>query len=359
LKILFIVAGIIIILFIARAIGYFNRLGAPVNKKLSDSYYYHSWKKKIIYSPMGNWFELGYLEMQADRASFVVVSRHAGKDSETVYWKGRKTQADAVSFMVDSNRIVKDKSHVYFPIEYPDSLFVIERADPKTYQALPVHNNLYYQYWATDASSIFLDGKKMEADRATFVRLNNTLAKDKDYVYSIEPSATIAIGNPGATILVRRENNPGGEATAINENYARIGNLIVLSNWKNNFVSLPFNAIHSVRVIDERNIVVNNTLLCDGKILAEIDVPSFEAINKDFFKDKNSVYYDSEKIPLADAQSFVVVHEEYSKDNQHVFYKLKVLEGANPAAFVINYGTGIATDGKLSFIDGELVTAGK
>ncbi|RLK02522.1 hypothetical protein C8N27_1664 [Tenacibaculum discolor] len=31
----------------------------PVDKSISDSYYYSKSKRNICYSPMGNWFELG------------------------------------------------------------------------------------------------------------------------------------------------------------------------------------------------------------------------------------------------------------------------------------------------------------
>jgi hypothetical protein len=245
--------------------------------------------------------------------------------------------------------------HVYFPGESPDSLYVIEGADPKTYELLPTLNKVYYHYWAQDTSSIFLDGKKVDADRATFVRLNTSIATDISSIYSIEPTGTITVGNPGATILVNRGKKPAGEVIAVNENYARIGQSIAFSGWKNNFSLLAFDQINYTHVMDERNIFVDNVLVSDGKKIEGIDKASLEIIQRDYFKDKTSVYYDAEKIPLANPQAFVVVYEEYSKDNQHVFYKRDVLKDANPNTFTYDFATGIATDGKLSFKDGQLV----
>ncbi len=308
---------------------------------------------------MGNTFELGYSETKADAASFVVLSRYAGKDNKTVYWKDKKTRANAASFIIDSNSIPKDDLHVYFPGNSPDSLYVVEGADPTTYEPLPTLNNVYYHYWAQDTSSIFLDGKKVDAERATFVRLNTSIATDVSSVYSIEPSGTIPAGNPGATILVHRGKKPDGEATAINENYVRIGQSIAFSGWKNNFALLTFDQISSIRVVNERNVLVDNALISDGKKIEGIDGASLEIIDRDYFKDKTSVYYNTEKITLANPQAFIVVYEEYSKDDQKVFYKTQVLEGAKPNTFTIDDASGIASDGNLSFEDGQLVTPKK
>jgi DKNYY family len=355
MKIVFIlILGLILVVIFFLVFIFKNRLGKPVNEAVSDSYYFDPKGNKIIYSPMGNTFELGYTETEADAALFIVLSRYAGKDSKTVYWKGKKTQADPASFIIDSNRTPKDDLHVYFPGDSPDSLYVIEGADPKTYEPLPTLNNVYYHYWAQDTSSIFLDGKKVDADRATFVRLNTSIATDVSSIYSIEPSGTLTVGNPGATILVHRGTKPAGEAKAINESYARIGQSIAFSGWKNKFALLTFDQINSIRVVDERNIFIDNVLVSDGKKIEGIDGASLEIIQRDYFKDKNGVYYDGEKIPLANPQTFVVVHEEYSKDDQRVFYKTQVLEGAKPNTFTIDYASGIASDGNLSFKEGVL-----
>lgn len=359
MKIALALLGTLVLVSIFLVVRYFTRLGKPVNEGLSHSYYYDRKGEKVIYSPMGNWFELGYHETDADPTSFVVLSTYAGKDSKTVYWKGKKTQADPGSFIIDSNRIPKDKFHVYFPCDYPDSLYVIEGADPATYQSLPILNERYWHHWDVDATSIFLDGKKVEADRATFVRSSSSIATDISYVYSIEASDSIAAGSPGATILVRRGKKPDGEAAVINENYARIGHSIVHSGWQNKFSLLPFDKINSIRVLDERNILVDGILISDGKRIEGIDEVSLEIIGRDFFKDKNSVYYLTEKIPGANPKTFLYVWEEYAKDDQHVFYKTQVLEGVKPNTFTIDYPSGIASDGNLSFKDGQLVTTKK
>ena len=357
MKIVLILAGVGVLAIFLLINFFSSRLGKAVNPTVSDSYYFDPQGKKIIYSPMGNWFELGYKETGADAKSFVALSRDAGKDDHAVYWKGIKTQADAPTFFVDSNSVLKDKLHVYFPVkDYPPYLFVIAGADPKTYQPLPVQNNLYYYYWGSDSTSIFLDGIKVDVDKEAFVRLNASLAIDAHYVYSIEFSGNLAAGKPGATTLVKRIEKPTGKVEVININYVQIGHSVVFSNWKNKFSITPFDKIKSIKQIDETNILINGMLVRDGKILEGIDEASLEIINHNFFKDKNNVYYDSEKILLANTQTFNVVFDLYSKDDEHVFYKQNLLEAVNPHTFTYNYASGIATDGKLSFKDGQLLT---
>ena len=60
----------------------------PVNKELSDSYYYSYNTKKIRYSPMGNWFSLGNsLIEQADVDTFEVLSRDFARDKNHIYFR--------------------------------------------------------------------------------------------------------------------------------------------------------------------------------------------------------------------------------------------------------------------------------
>ena len=62
-------------------------LGSHVDKELSDNHYYNNSKTKIIYSSMGNWFELGKTEMEADVKSFEVFNRFLSKDKDRIYFK--------------------------------------------------------------------------------------------------------------------------------------------------------------------------------------------------------------------------------------------------------------------------------
>lgn len=340
--------GIALILFFL-VIGFFYRIGKPVNAELSDAYYYHAWKKKIVYSPMGNWFELGYYETDADPASFVVLANDYGKDHQSVYWKGLKQAVDYATFFVDAERIPKDSGHVYYDKHYKGNLQIIEGADPQSYRLYKEGSSAYYQYWYQDLHSFYIEGKKLNVDGKTFVRINTTLAFDTNYVYAI-------ITNDTNTEVVQKLKRPDGEAQSISENYVRIGNKVLHSNWKNPFSIVEFNYIDSVRLLNERTLVVNGQLIRDGLLIPGADVATWQELGRDHFKDKMSIYFDNLKIEGADPLTFEVVFEDYGKDKRNVFYKNKILSGAKASSFMYQYNTGIATDGELLFKDGVVIS---
>lgn len=335
---------------------FFYRIGKPVNQSVSDSYYHHAWKNKIIYSPMGNWFELGYTITEADVNTFTVLSRDFGKDKEGIFWKGIKQPVDYATFVIDKHRIAKDVNHVYYWRDFGGELTAVQGADPKTYQPYSLPNEASGQVWHRDHQSVFLYGKKIEVDGKTFARINQALAYDSLFLYVITTNYLAASGTlEDNTKVIRINEKRTAKPEAINNSYARMGNKVLLSNWKIDFVMVSFDAIESIQIVDERNIIVNKKLVSDGKLMPEVDVVSLQIIDRDFLKDKNTVYYDKELIPNADAASFEVISEFYSKDKQHVFYKNTLLPNANPKSFTIDYGTNIATDGKISFKDGVIV----
>ncbi len=335
---------------------FFYRMGKPVNQAISDSYYHHAWKNKIIYSPMGNWFELGYTLTDADASTFTVLNRDFGKDHKAVYWRGIAQSVDPTTFMIDEHGIAKDATHVYYSRSFGGELTVVTGADPKTYQPFTVENETSGQIWHRDQQSVFLYGKKIEADGKTFARINETLAYDSLSLYSIVTNYQSGVGTAeDNTQVIRVNQKPTGIPVAINQNYARMGNTVLLSNWKTDFSMLPFTSIDSVQVINERNLIINQQLVRDGKLIPKVDVTSVQIIDRDFLKDKNAVFYDSELIPEADPTTIEVISEFYSKDNRHVFYKTSLLPNANPKSFTIDYGTNVASDGKISFKDGKMI----
>lgn len=327
------------------AIRFFHRIGKPVDATLSDSYYYHARKNIVVHSPMANWFELGYNEMDADPATFKVLSREFGMDQFSVYWKGKKQQVDRATFKVDENKIPKDAVHVYFERTYKDQLVVVEGADPESYHPLSIEDELVYQRWYKDKYAVYANGQKLNVDPKTFTRINSTLAADSFHLYSVT-------WNEDSLEVLQQAANQGGTFIALSENYVRNDNRIILSNWKNKFSILSFTQIDSVRVINDRNLVVNSEWISDGRLVEGLDVDSWVELGRDHFKDKNSVYYDGHKIKGADPGTFKVVYEDYSKDARYVYYKYQVLKNAQPETFEYQYNKNMATDGKLHFRDG-------
>lgn len=355
MKTVLLLIGLVIVVTIVFLFSFFYRIGKPVNSALSDSYYHHAWKSKIIYSPMGNWFELGYSELEADPASFQVFSREFAKDASSVFWKEKKQAVDYSSFRLDEQGIPKDNFHVYYDPPYGDSLFVVADADPVSYRLFnPTHTPSYYR-WGQDNSFFFLDGIKLPVDRQTFSPLNETIAADTTSIYILKRDNDQLAGTPGATQVIKKAAKSGLALTPISKNYLQMGNTLILSSWKTDFAMVPFDVIQNISVLDERNVVVNGVLVSDGKRMDGVDVTSLELVGRDHMKDQYKVYYDTEEILSADPKSFTQVYEEYSKDKKHVYYKIQILDGANPATFSYDYASAMASDGKLYFKDGHRV----
>jgi hypothetical protein len=115
--------------------------------------------------------------------------------------------------------------------------------------------------------------------------------------------------------VLKKAAHPDGLPKVISENYVQFGNTLVLSNWKVDFSMLTFDKIESIKIIDERNLVVNTDILVsDGERIEGVDIASLEIVNRDFIKDKQQVFYDRKKITGADATTFTPVYEQYSKD---------------------------------------------
>ncbi len=357
MKTILIIIGLLFLGFVGYIVSLFMRVGKPVNATLSDTYYQHRWKNKIIYSPMGNWFELGYTELEADPETFTVLSQEFAKDRQQVYWKDKVQNVDLTSFTIDEQGTPRDAQHVYYHYDYGDSLHIIKNADAQTYETYkPVKQEWNYYAWGRDKNAIFLNGTKLDVDRTTFNVLNASIAIDSANVYIIQRDYNQLGGARAEVQVLKKAVNPGGQPLVISENYVQFGNALGLSNWKVDFSMLTFDRIESVKIIDERNLVVNTDILVsDGERIDGVDIASLEIMNRDYIKDKQQVFYDRKKITEADAATFTPVYEDYSKDKNHVFYKDQILKGANPATFTYDFATDVATDGKLRFKDGVVI----
>jgi hypothetical protein len=344
----FVFAGVVLgIALIGAAVLYLYRIGDPVNPNLSNDYYHHAWKKIIVFSPMGNWFELGYHETDADPLTFQVIEREFGKDKNAVYWQGRKQTADVHTFRLEDG-IPKDAQHVYFDAkDYTWQLSIVAGADPTTYQRYPLPIKGDYTNWGVDKNSFFLEGQRVAVDRATFRILNRTLAVDTAAVYAIlRPTETMRVE-------IKSHRRPAGTATVLNELYAQIGQTLVHSSWRTPYSEIAFEAIRDLQWLNAENVIVNGKHFVQlGESVANVDVASVEIIDHDFMKDQQRVFFRAKEIPGADPATFTIVFEYYSRDKNFVYFQNQKLEGAVPSTFVYQFNTGLGTDGTRYYRDG-------
>ena len=307
-----------------------RNIGKPIDKQKSGSYFIDS-KGQIAYCQNGNWFSLGISQMQADARSFEVLSEDIAKDKNAVYFRGTiQKLVDKNSFYVD-NQIPKDRLHVYY-IDQALGFQIIQGADPKTYEPVKDHIN-----WARDKDHYFYSNDMIRADRKTFSFVNDYFLKDKDSVY-VSP-------NIGAFRAVAANL---GKVETINKYYIRIDNTIYYPPFQqgSDVVTMPFNTIQTIRVLDQDHINVNNKsiLFRGNKFKYElVDASSFELFPTDekydsygsnsYSKDKSYVYYNQEIIPGADLKTFIPIGHDFGKDTKNVFYKNQRLDGVDAKSF--------------------------
>ena len=215
---------------------------------------------------------------------------------------------DLKTFKNLENGYYKDKNNVYYDLD--NNLYTIKNADLATFEVLnsPYSSSIYF---AKDKNNVYYQNKKINGIVAdSFEQIQSNFIKDKNGIYKFEEN----------------ENEKSLKITLIN---AKIDfeNLKEL-DWK------YFGDDKNIYYFDES----------DFKKLDRADINSFERIEyTGFFKDKNNVYYDGEKIEGIDMNSIEVINGMCIKDKNSVFYEGKKLRNISPNNFNIFDG-GISYD---------------
>ena len=325
-------------------------LGKKVDGKTSKSYFYQPFTRNIIYSPDGNWFEVAYEKLDADKESFKALSNSVGKDNQVVFYKYfKQPQVDLQTFTVVNN-VMKDKNSVY-KVDDNHKLVPVLGADPNSFSYLDP-NSTNTLVWAKDKSSYFMNDLKVKVDYATFRIVNENLFYDKDSIY-IELDQGI-LGRDATTERL----------DSINKFYAKGANSIYYYGYKNfniGYEKVSISEIRTTEIIDEATLKVNdNTILFEGSIfpVATVDAKSFMLlnINTSYYKDKNNIYYRDKVLEGADVNSFQLIgensndkHPSYAKDKNHVYWMGKIVKDANVNKFHYDKKKHQWTDGTYSF----------
>ncbi len=307
----------------------------PVDKSISDSYYYSKSKNNICYSPMGNWFELGNTKINADVESFKVLGRDFGKDKNHLYFKTHiiDNEVDVSTFYVHKdNYICFDKDHVYLAVNYlpqdiqeesqgKKHLWKIAKANPNTFQK--IDND-----WSKDDKFYFYNYKPVNVDYNSFTIINSNFVKDKNNVYSLKSYKLLASTIDPAT------------TKKINNRYiADKNNIYDFQEYQNgkmvdSLISIPYQNINNLTVLKDKFLLFDNKVVYDGVKIENADPASFEIIQFPYSKDKNNVFYHGDIIEKADPNTFSIFKTSfYSKDKNHVFVYGKLLKDADVATF--------------------------
>ena len=303
-----------------------NPLGNAFDEEVSENHYYNNSRTDVIYSPMGNWFELGKAEMGVDMKSFKVLNSVLSKDKDHVYYESytiKDRDIDIPSFQAKANGYMTnygfDKNNVYFlETDYKDGegyaiSTIIQEADPESFQKID-HD------WGKDASNYFYRNKVIEVDYSTFRNLHNYFSKDDSTVYMHYNGSFMKISASAPTFTI-----------VDTSDYAYD---------KNNLYHPSFEK-------DDANGIQLLTIEHD-------DIDKIKLYNKHYLLSGGNIYYRGLMIEGATRTSFEVISDRYAKDETTVFFEEKKVEGADVKTFKISDDGLIVYDKHGNYRDGKL-----
>lgn len=332
---------------------FFSKFAGPVDKSISTSYYYGKSAGDIYYSPMGNWFALGCTKMDADKTSFRPVSYDFGKDKDFVYYKDTiLPSADPATFVVEDS-VIKDHKNVY--AEKNSKVIIVEKADPSSFKYIR-EQNPYSATWGKDDGHYFLYNEAVDVDYESFRLLKNGMVADKNFVYKIgytEDESSIWSHRP----ILEKADVVSGEIQEINSIYMVMNHCVYCNN--DEFIKISFDLISHIRTVDEECVIINETLLAEGRKFPyeAVDVSTYKRFLDSkpiiYSKDKNHIYCQGQVVTGADLETFEPLGGGYAKDQNQVYYFDSVVDGASPDTFNLDKKTYQFMDGKTEYVNGK------
>ncbi|MEW7279111.1 DKNYY domain-containing protein [Aquimarina sp. 2201CG1-2-11] len=327
-KVLMILITVFIVLAVIVVLGIYgiyrflssNRLGELINEEKSSSYYYNPKEKKTIYSPMGNWFELGKTEMNVDHATFQVLAENYAKDQNHVYHKYTTIDfdVDIPSFEIKYDFVPMDKNHVYvmngfyFSENSKEGLTILEDADPNSYIQLNYH-------CAKDQNHVYFYNKKVpDIEVATFEILNDNFMKDTHFVCYFNEEK-----------IMHKINATAKNTQSLPHDYIRddknifayryyVGNN--LTDIVDSIITIPFKDATTIVVHSEKYLSTDNIVYFDALAIDGIDATTFEFINGDWAKDKNNIIASGEIMEGGDVETFTFDENLFRYKDKNFIY---------------------------------------
>ena len=343
------IGGIIIAFFswIGQACSPF---GNPVDKDISSSYFFSKSGNEVIYSPSGNWFELGKTKMKdVDANSFTVLSEYLAKDNTKAFYNGEPIDSpiDLATLKAGEGEHMYftfvDKNHVYSQ-NREDDVYIIKGADPLSFERTDLD-------WSKDATQHFYQGKLIDVDYGTFEVINETFCKDTNRVYRYGYLTGVTPFDADAANIKKFDN----EYVYDNQNFYYYA-YYVRQELVDKLNTMPYSNLEHVKVLNDTYIQIDSNIYEHGFLLKNIDALKFELLEFLYAKDDKHAYYWGSLIEESDASSFEIIEMEYSKDKNNVYYHDKIVVDANPSTFRRSKDHYYYEDGVNRYYDGEIIT---
>ena len=323
-------------------------LGDPVNHKLSDSFYFNKSGDGIIYCPMGNWFELGDINMEsADVATFEVLGLYVARDKYHAYYRSNEIdyQVDLETFRVKDGDFMDhypvDKDHVY-AFDREGQVMIIDGADPNQFQLIDAS-------WAKDGRRYFYNNQMVEADYGSFEVLNDHFCKDKDRLYTYSYDAGVRSFKQNQRDIRKLDDTRIHDGENIYWYTWYVRRVLVDSVW-----IIPARKDIKIDLLDGSHLKVGDKIYAEGA-LVDADANSFQLLDYFYARDSAKAFWWGQEIDDSHGASFEVLSGSYARDKNHVYYEGRLVEKADPATFHRVDGWYYYADDKYKFDEGEIL----
>lgn len=309
-------------------------LGEPVDEKISNSHYYTKDKKDVIYSPGGNWFEVGSEKIGIeDITSLEILSSTLCKDKNKAYFK--YNPIDDVAIDINSLRAAPeswsfgsgyamDKNSVYY---FSTSGYSIEKskiikgANPEHFTLL--NDSWGVAMWGKDDKHHFFENEKIDVDYNSFKVLSDRFGKDKHkaFCYNYNSFQQFEVDITSFEI--------------VGDIYAKDKYNIYHFDWYD----------------------TNNEDLNKLYTIAYLNFEDVTTWDYGYVRVADNVYFAGEEIPQVDASSFQSIKEyyNYAKDKAHVYFNGNIIENADPITFTWDQKNYCYKDKNHSYSDGKMI----
>lgn len=230
-------------------------------------------------------------------------------------------------YKTDGKHVITDKGEI------------VKNANPATFTSLGVG-------YGADKGKVFYGSMEIEnADNATFFVLNYGYAKDKSYAYyNGEPICKLS-----CNFRVFKQSD--GYATD-NINVYYKGILLENSN------PMAFRLAGDNNFADAEYLAADNVCTYrNGQSIEHIDNETITSIGKNFFKDKNKVYYLTTPLNMLNPDEARVLNEYYIADKTKAYFcdskGAVLLENVNPVGLQVR--SRLAVDNTHVFFKGSII----
>jgi len=363
-------------------------LGTKVNPNF-DNYYYSVDGKEILYCVNDSWEFFEVIKMNADYATFEVISSSFSKDKNSLFYyeitvhdsildrdsfytkKGKNYNISYLGF--DKNGV-----YVFSGSNIPKK---IKYADPKTYKLLS-----YNRVWAKDNNHYYYNDSCVDIDYPSFKIINSNFSVDNNTAYYNTGNQFKPINvdittfkemsfNPHTTgysccydknylyYHLRNEYNGGYVDEMIKAPYLNLNTIKIIAGKYLKIDNALYYGKNKIKGIDTDSLIVagyyiksKNIVIYEGNKTNDIDANSIEYIDlyNEYIRDKNYLFFKGKKVKDIDIKTIKFINRSYVKDKKHVFYEGIIIPKANGATFRLD-AKGNYRDNKYCYFNERII----